>query len=492
MNGVIYARYSSHNQREESIEQQIDECTRFAGREGISIVEIYTDEAVSGKTDKRNGFQRMLRDAEKHKFEVVIAYKSNRIARNMLNALQYEERLGKLGINTLYVKEEFGNNAAGRFAFRMMLNVNQFYSENLSEDIKRGMLDNAAQCKVNGALPLGYRKSSDGHYEIDPVGAAVVREIYDKYLADVPFCEIAADLNARGVRSVYGKPFNKSSFHKILSNKTYLGIYRFSGIEIPGGVPRIIDDAMFYEVQKRLGERRTHRRGDEFILSGKLFCGHCNSPMTGVSGHSKGKVFYYYTCRKRKTHECDKKPVPKDEIERRIVEAVRDYVLTDEVIEQVADLCVEYQKQTDIESERDDLRRTRDEAKRAINNILDALEKGIYTNSTQARLLELEQTVRDCENALAALDKAKIVDRDRVVFALNKFKAMAANNERYSRVLIQEFVKAVYLFDDDGGLRLDCYYGDGIKLYSPNGETAPPQVIRSKLSAFSVVFSCRI
>ena len=491
MNGVIYARYSSHNQREESIEQQIDECTRFAMREGIHIVEIYKDEAVSGKTDKRKDFQRMMRDAEKHKFEVVIAYKSNRIARNMLNALQYEERLGKLGINTLYVKEEFGDNAAGRFAFRMMLNVNQFYSENLSEDIKRGMLDNAAQCKVNGALPLGYRKSSDGHYEIDPVGASVVREIYDKYLADVPFCDIAAELNARGVRTAHGKPFNKSSFHKILSNRTYLGIYRHSGIEIEGGVPRILSDEIFSDAQKRLSQRRTHRRGDEFILSGKLFCGHCNSPMTGVSGNYTKRKYYYYTCRKRKTHECDKKPVPKDEIEQRVVDAVRDYILTDEVIERVADLCMAYQQQTDIESERDDLRKTRDEAKRAINNILDAIEKGIYNDSTQARLLELEQTVRDCENQLRALEKNKPIDRDRVVFALHKFKKIAAQSEKYSRVLIQEFVKAVYLYDD-GGLRLDCYYGDGIRLCSPNGDLAPPQVIRSKLSAFSEVFSCRI
>ena len=163
--GVIYARYSSHSQKEESIEQQIAECT----------VGIYADKAVSGRSDRRPNFQRMMRDAEKRQFQIVVAYKSNRIARNMLNALQYEARLDTLGIKTLYAKEEFGNTAAGRFALRTMMNVNQFYSENMGEDIKRGMVDNANECKVNGMLPLGYVKSKDGKYAIAPDEAAVVR-----------------------------------------------------------------------------------------------------------------------------------------------------------------------------------------------------------------------------------------------------------------------------------------------------------------------------
>ena len=152
--GVIYARYSSHNQKEESIEQQVEECMNFASLNGIKIIHVYADKALSGRTDKRPQFQRLMRDAEKRGFSVVVAYKSNRIARDMLNALKYEDRLGKYGIETLYAKEEFGNTAAGRFALRTMMNVNQFYSENMAEDIKRGMLDNAENCKVNGALPL--------------------------------------------------------------------------------------------------------------------------------------------------------------------------------------------------------------------------------------------------------------------------------------------------------------------------------------------------
>lgn len=491
MRGVIYARYSSHAQREESIEQQIDECRKFAEREGISIVDIYADKAVTGRTDKRREFQRLLRDADKKRFDVVIAYKSNRIARNMLNALQYEERLDKAGIKTLYVKEAFGDSAAGRFAFRMMLSLNQFYSENMSEDIKRGMLDNAQQCKVNGAIPLGYKKGDDGRYVLDPVGAGIVREIFAKYVEGVPLSEIAASLNARGLRTAHGKEFNRSSFHRILNNETYLGRYRHSGIVVEGGVPRIIEDGLFHEAQRCLSQRETHRRGDEFILSGKLFCGHCNAPMTGVSGHNGGRIYYYYICRNRKIKACDKKPVRKEDIERRVAEVVRDSILTDEVIEQVADQCMTYQAKSDIVLEREALRNRRDDAKRSVENILAAMERGIVTESVQRRLLELEQTISDCESELASLENRKLYTRDQIIFALGKFKAESLNSERYMRVILQKFVRAVYLYDD-GGLRLECYYGDGIYLHSPHGDTAPPYVMRTNIAAFAEWFAIRI
>ena len=491
MNGVIYARFSSHNQREESIEQQIKECEALARREGITIVEIYSDEAQTGRNERRSSFQKMLRDAEKRKFDIVIAYKSNRIARNMLNALLYETRLAEYGIKTIYCKEDFADNAAGRFAFRSMLNLNQFYSENLSEDIKRGMLYNAEHCKVNGALPLGYKKSADGKYEIEPAGAAIVREIFAKFVADVPYAEIAADLNSRGIRTVQGNKFGRSSFHRILRNETYTGIYKHSGVVIPGGVPRIISDETFQAAQKHLSEQKTHRRGPEFILTGKLFCGHCNAPMTGISGHNDGKIYYYYACKNHKAHKCDKRNEPKD-IERRIVEAVRDRVLTDDVMQQIADLCIEYQKTTDVAVEREAIRRARDEAKRGIDNILAAIEKGIYTDSTRDRLVELETIVREREAQLRELDKWKFFDREHILFALDKFKRMSADDERYQRAVIQNFIKAVYVYDD-GGMRLDCWYGDGIYLHSPIDNEAPPYVIRSNfLIAFAEFFSVRI
>ena len=148
--GVLYGRYSSHNQKDISIEQQFEKCYELAAEYGIRIIDTYADRAVSGRTDKRVDFQRMMADAAKGKFRYVLAWKSNRIGRNMLEALVNEARFQELGVRVLYVEEDFDDTAAGRFAARSMMNVNQFYSENMGEDIKRGMVDNANECKLHG------------------------------------------------------------------------------------------------------------------------------------------------------------------------------------------------------------------------------------------------------------------------------------------------------------------------------------------------------
>ena len=126
--GVIYARYSSHAQKDASIEQQVRECLAFAKDRGVNIIDSYEDRAISGTTDKRVSFQRMMKDAEKGRFRCVVAWKSNRMGRNMLQAMMNEAKLNELGVRVMYVEEDYGDTAAGRFALRSMMNVNQFYS----------------------------------------------------------------------------------------------------------------------------------------------------------------------------------------------------------------------------------------------------------------------------------------------------------------------------------------------------------------------------
>ena len=151
--GVIYGRYSSHNQKDISIEQQVALCRKLAEDRKVTIKEIYADRAISGKTDKRPAFQKMLKDSESGSFDYVIAWKSSRIGRNMLEAMVNECRLADNGVRILYVEEDFDDTAAGRFAKRSMMNVNQFYIENMAEDVKRGMNSNAERCLVNGPAP---------------------------------------------------------------------------------------------------------------------------------------------------------------------------------------------------------------------------------------------------------------------------------------------------------------------------------------------------
>lgn len=460
--GVIYARYSSHNQKEESIEQQIAECTEFAEKNEINIVHIYADKAITGRSDKRREFQRMMRDAEKGTFGVVVAYKSNRISRNMLNALQYEAKLNILGIETLYAKEEFGNTAAGRFALRTMMNVNQFYSENMAEDIKRGLMDNAEACKVNGTVPFGYVRGDDGRYQIVEKEAAIVREVFQRSLAGTPFVEIQDDLNRRGIKTKQGKPWNKNSFNRMLKNDRYTGIYRYNGIVKDGGIPAIITKEMFAQMQEMLTTKKNpqgrQRENGTYLLTGKLRCGYCGAYMVGVSGTGRsGTLHHYYSCQTRRAEKsCHKENVRRDEIEQRVAELTKAYIMNDETIELIADSAMEFDRQARQEDGLSPLKEQLAAQRKAQKNIMDAIEAGIFTTTTRDRLLEIEGSISALEGEISKYTVShKPLDRERFVYALSQFKNGDVHDKQYQKQLIDAFVKTVYLWDDF--IRIDYY-----------------------------------
>lgn len=477
MKGVIYARFSSHAQREESIEQQVEECMAFAAQNDIEILEVYADKAVSGRTDDRKEFQRMLRDAQKKKFEAVVAYKSNRISRNMLNALTYEARLEKLGIATYYAREEFGNTPSGRFALRMMMNMNQFYSENMAEDIRRGLMDNAQQCKANGSIAYGYRRSKDGYYEINEGEAEIVKLIFNDFVHGIPYVEIANKLNGMGLRTRRGKVWTDSAFVRILANESYIGTYHYSGVRIENGVPPIISRPVFAAAQERLKQKKTHRKGESFLLTGKLFCGECGSPMTGLSGRSKtGRIYYYYICRNHRHGICDKKVEPKS-IEQDIADIVRQEILVPETIEQIADALMEYQDSMKINEEREMLKAELADLTSRLDNLFKAVEQGLYGDTVANRILEYETRQKLLEEQIKAMQDAPHYDREHIIFALTKFASEASTARNYTKTIIDTFIKAVYMYDDR--VRIDCYYGHGIRLSLSASPSAPPNTLRS-------------
>lgn len=455
--GVLYGRYSSHNQKDISVEQQFEKGYELAAEYGIRIIDTYADRAVSGRTDKRRDFQRMMTDAAKGKFRYVIAWKSNRMGRNMLEALINEARLQDLGVRVLYVEEDFDDTAAGRFAARSMMNVNQFYSENMAEDIKRGLYDNAANCMVaNGHLPYGYKADETLHYAIDEPKAAVIREIFTRVSCGEAFVDIMASLNARGIKTSYGRPWGRSSFQKILSNERYRGIYIYGDVRKEGGIPRIVSDELYFKVQEVITTKKNpqgrHRVNGDYLLTGKLFCGHCKSPMTGVSGTGRsGNLHYYYVCQKRRTEKtCDKKNVRRDEIELQVAQAIKDYALKDDVIEWIADSTVAYNERKEAESKVGILEDQLAGTEHGIKNIMSAIEQGIITETTKSRLVELESERATIKAKIAAA-RADIVtvSRDDIISGLEMFRDGDVHDKKYQARLFDTFLVAVYAYDDD-------------------------------------------
>lgn len=457
--GVLYGRYSSHNQKDISVEQQFEKGYELAAEYGIRIIDTYADRAVSGRTDKRRDFQRMMTDAAKGKFRYVIAWKSNRMGRNMLEALINEARLQDLGVRVLYVEEDFDDTAAGRFAARSMMNVNQFYSENMAEDIKRGLYDNAANCMVaNGHLPYGYKADETLHYAIDEPKAAVIREIFTRVSCGEAFVDIMASLNVRGIKTSYGRPWGRSSFQKILSNERYRGIYIYGDVRKEGGIPRIISDELYFKVQEVITTKKNpqgrHRVNGDYLLTGKLFCGHCKSPMTGISGTSRsGNLHYYYVCQKRRTEKtCEKKNLRRDDIELQVAKAIKRRTLDDDTINWIADSVVEYSQHQESASGIGLLEDQLKDTQRSIKNLMAAIEQGIITPTTKARLMELEKEQSDIDRKIT-MAKADVipVNRDQLVGWLKKLQAGDVHDKKYQAELFDTFLIAVYVYDNPDG-----------------------------------------
>ena len=205
MTAVIYARYSSDNQREESIEGQIRECTAFAEKNGMTVLRHYIDRAVSAKTDNRPQFHEMVKDSGKKLFDVIIVWKLDRFARNCYDSARYKTILKKNGVKVVSATEIISEGAEGIILESVLEGYAEYYSADLSEKVVRGMTDNALKCKYNGGtLPIGYTIDSEQHFQIDPMTAPFVLEAYKQYADGSTMTEIRDWLNEQGVRNSRG------------------------------------------------------------------------------------------------------------------------------------------------------------------------------------------------------------------------------------------------------------------------------------------------
>lgn len=467
---VIYARYSSHNQRDVSIEQQYAACEAFAAREGYIVEAYYADRAVSGKTDNRLEFQRMMKAAHDGDFDFVISWKSNRMGRNMIQAMLNETKLLECGVRCLYVEEDFDDTAAGRFALRNMMNVNQFYIENMAEDVRRGMMDNAKKCMVNGKISYGFRKGKDGKYEIIPEEAAVIREIFNRVIDGWLHVDIMTDLNNRGIRTKSGKEWKRTSLATLLRNEQYIGVYQYAEVRIEGGIPAILDRKTFEEVQTILTTKKNprgkRRNVEDYMLTGKLFCGHCGNPMVGICGTSRtGDRYYYYLCQGKHRHECDKKNERKEQIEQYVINVVKQIIMDEETIDWIEKGYQEFVSSLRAQSTIVAMEKELVETEKAITNLIKAIELGIITDTTKARMVELEAQKKELERSIRIESRLlQEIDVNQLRYTIELFRDKNIEKREYQRELINTFIKAVYVYDDHLTIVLNRSPDDNIEI----------------------------
>ena len=454
MNAVIYARYSSDNQREESIEGQIRECTAYAERNGITVVRHYIDRAFSAKTDHRPDFQQMIRDSNKKLFEIVLVWKFDRFARNRFDSANYKMILKKNNVHLISVMEPIAEGSQGILVETLLEGMAEYYSAELSEKVIRGQTENALKGKCTGGTgTIGYKIDADKFYRIDPLVAPLVLEAFQRYDNGEKIVEILNYLNAKGVRNMLGGKLTCSSMNTMLKNRRYIGELSFRDTVVPDAIPAIVPKDLFDRVQKRLEKNKrapAHGKADEeYLLTTKLFCGKCGALMFGESGTSAtGRTYYYYKCATAKRRKgCNKKTVQKEWLENLVVQETMKLIHDDAVIERIVQLVMDFQNQenTTIPLLEKQLR----EVDRKLDNLMKAIEEGLFTRTTKERLDALEAQ-KDELTAKIADEKLRkpSFNADFIRFWLMKFRKFDISQQKQRKALIEIFVNAIFLYDD--------------------------------------------
>lgn len=456
MRAFIYCRFSSHKQQELSIEGQRDICIEYAEKHNITVVGEYIDRARSARTENRSDFRRLIRDASTGVVDCVLVWRYDRFFRDRAESALYRKQLEAAGVHLISVTEFIPEGSAGVITQGMIETVAEYFSAKLSEDVIRGMNKAAEKCQITGAAPLGYRPGPDKRWQIDPVGAEIVRRAFEWYDSGKPMGQLIEQLTAEGHKNKRGTPFTRSSFATILRNEKYIGIYAYGdNVRIEGGCPRIIEDDLFFRVQRRLAAN-AHRPGAgkaevPYLLSGKLFCGLCGSPMTGTSGTSHtGARHYYYICNNRRVKACKKKNVRVDVIEEIVLRSTLDTLTDDNIAIISSEVERRYAENSDSIALLASLNSQLADVERRLKNIGNAIAQGIITETTKQMLEEGEA---DRSALRQQIEKAKVqaslvIKAEDVSCWLNSFRFGDRNDPSFRRQVFGALVHSVFVFDD--------------------------------------------
>lgn len=447
---VIYARYSSDKQNEQSIEGQIHECEQFAKTHDMVIIKHYIDRALSGKTDDRPSFLQMIKDSSSGLFDAVLVYKTDRFARNRYDSAVYKAKLKKNGIKIFYAKENIPDGPEGIILESMLEGFAEYYSAELSQKVKRGIKENIRKgLSFGGACPFGY-KIVNKKYVIDDEQAPYVKKIFEDYAKGRRAIDIFNELNTLPNYAGKGRKWNRSSLNRMLTNKKYIGIYELEDVCVKDAIPPIIDEALFNKVQSRIlfNRRHTTRAKVNYLLSGKLFCGLCEHSMTGKTGTSKTKAkYHYYVCSHR---HCKQKKYRKELLEDIIIQYTVKDILNPKHFKMIAKKCLEIQQ---ADNKTNDmllmLKKQLTAIKTKINNLMNAIEAGIITTSTKDRLEQLEQEKYKLELEISTqqLNSNRLLSEKQIIYMLNVFYNKRVDVSFYNQI-IDCFIYKIYIYSD--------------------------------------------
>jgi len=429
MKVVLYARVSSDKQDVDlSISAQLRALREYANRNSYQVVREFVDEAETGKTTARPAFREMIALARRPNkpFEQILVWKYSRFARSREDSILYKAMLKKVGVLVVSINEPFDNTPTGRLLKAIIESLDEFYSDNLGEEVTRGMRESATRgFYLSSRPPYGYRKVrvKDGSkertkLEPDLDQASIVATIFNEAINGKGLTEIVRELNQKGIPGPNRKDWGKTGLYSILTNEIYTGVFVWGRNSKRGHEPvrtenacsPIVDRATFEKVQNLMKERapvRVHpkRVSSLFLLSGMAYCGRCGKALVGK--YAKSGQFAYYVCGmldKKGSGACQARYLNADKFETIVISKIRERILTRENLIKLVKLVNEEMDRA-TKSYQNELNMICDEVidvNHRLERVYDAIETG------KINLDELVPRIRELQSRQEQLQTRKI------------------------------------------------------------------------------------
>lgn len=477
---VIYARYSSDMQREESIAAQLRAAQDYCKKRGYTVIREYCDEAKSGRTDNRPQYQMMLADARRKRFDVIVFHKVDRNARNEYDYYFHKAQLTKLGISLEYAAQNIDDSPEGSMMEAMLVGMAAYYSRNLAKEVTKGLNENAYKVKFNGGTPpLGY-DIKDGRYIINEYESCAIKMIFNMYKDGYGYAQIIDELNRNGFKTKVGKKFGKNSLHSILRNRRYVGDYFYGKVNtrpdgtrnshsvsenmivvensIPAIISRSVFDMVLCKMQANRHRNAAFKAKTIYALSGLLKCGECGANMVGKTTSARGNRYQYYKCgaqERRSSSDCHNKMVNLIDLEDIVIaEIEREFFDPVNLEKMIKGIVKRYNKHhSEFMTQKEILLKDKDIIAKKMDNLYCRIEDGVADDYDMDRLKAVKKDMDIIKTKLIELEVKSdyILDIDQVYAVIESFKGALKNKKDPDqlRALFQNFISHIVISEEN-------------------------------------------
>lgn len=496
---IAYARFSSDMQREESIDAQLRAIKEYCNKNKILLIEKFYDEGISGTTDERPQFQAMIKYTENNDIDYVIVHKLDRFSRSKYDSVIYKQKLRNNGTSVISVLENLDDSPESLILESVLEGMSEYYSRNLSREVKKGLRENALKAKFNGGTPpLGYDVDENKNYIINPYEAEAVRLIFNMYVLEYGYSSIIEELNQKGYKTKKGLKFGKNSLYEILGNEKYIGNYLYSKedyngfskkrnshkmksrenmIVLEGAIPAIIDMEIWRKAMEiRESNKKTkakYKAKREYILNSLVYCGNCGKVMTGTTRSTgRGNRYYYYRC------NCGVKSVRADKLEELVLDCVDNVLFNNSNINAIIESMSQYLK-CDKTVNCDDkvVQNEISEIEKQLDNLILFVAEHGGNDKIKLKIEELENKKQNLKNLVVKNNYAHEVDVGSIKKWLTAKESIKSFSPKEQRIILKLFIEKIEIEDKTARISLKLINVCGLSSGAERGTWTPTRIL---------------